>query len=81
MPALAMTWPRAPAATRRHRGLGSAAIAYVPPRADVCACVLLSLARYSFCPSVQYFDSEDRGGEYGRDNHDKVSLPATSPPR
>ena len=52
MPALAATWPRVPAATRRHGGFGSAATAYVPPCADVCACVRVSLARYSFCPAA-----------------------------
>ena len=72
MPALAMTWPRVPPPLAV---IAASAVLQLRTSLRVQMCVRVALARYSFCPSVQYFDSEDRGGDYGRDEHERVSLP------
>ena len=82
MPALAMTWPRVPPPLAV---IAASAVLQLRTSLRVQMCVRASgsrsLGTHFALPPVQYFDSEDRGGVYGRDNHDKVSLPATSPPR
>ena len=82
MPALAMTWPRVPPPLAV---IAASAVLQLRTSLRVQMCVRASCSRslgtHFALPPVQYFDSEDRGGNYGRDRYDEVSLPATSPPR